>query len=468
MKAIEKDPKARYQSAEVMAEDLRRFLADEPIKARQVSASERYWRWARRNPVIAVLGGVLTAVLTVGFVVMAVLWSRAEQSAEKARSKEQIAQTLATNEAKARGKAEAQERIALEKAEQLAREDYVNRVNRAYREVQDDNIRLAEDLLHGCPPERRGWEWHYVKRLAHLDLMTLEGGSGSVETLAFSPVGQWVVTGTGKPLYDDSPGGPSPSIHVWDVAAGTRRRTLQGMTSAIVAGLAVSPDGTKIAACGGPQVIVWDASNGEVLWTRSEPAGPASRSAMSVAFTPDGRSLVVGYGVYAGQDRGYVKVWDSATGRERLRLPGPVGGVNKLAIHPDGKRLALAGSEVVELWDIAARTKQGELRGHKRWVFCLAFSPDGKRLATGGWDRTIRLWDLKRGDLERVLYGHEGFVTGLAFSSEGTRLASTSEDRSVRLWDSSTGRLTATVHGHESFVQTVAFRPEWPRVCNRR
>ena len=63
LKAIEKDPKARYQSAEAMAEDLRRFLADEPIRARQVSAAERYWRWARRNPVIAVLGGVLTAVL---------------------------------------------------------------------------------------------------------------------------------------------------------------------------------------------------------------------------------------------------------------------------------------------------------------------------------------------------------------------------------------------------------------------
>ena len=73
-KAIEKDPKARYQSAEAMAEDLRRFLADEPIQARQVSAAERYWRWARRNPVIAVLGGVLTALLvatTVGSMVAA-------------------------------------------------------------------------------------------------------------------------------------------------------------------------------------------------------------------------------------------------------------------------------------------------------------------------------------------------------------------------------------------------------------
>ena len=67
-------PEARYPSADAMAEDLRRFLADEPIQARQVSTAERYWRWARRNPVIAALGGVLTAVLvavTVGSLVAA-------------------------------------------------------------------------------------------------------------------------------------------------------------------------------------------------------------------------------------------------------------------------------------------------------------------------------------------------------------------------------------------------------------
>ena len=45
-----------------------------------------------------------------------------------------------------------------------------------------DNIELAEDLLHGCPPGRRGWEWHYVKRLAHLDRLTLESGSPSAES----------------------------------------------------------------------------------------------------------------------------------------------------------------------------------------------------------------------------------------------------------------------------------------------
>src|SRR5262249_27400814 len=65
LKAIEKDAGDRYASAEAGAEDLGRFLDDEPILARRVAAAERYARWARRNPVIAVLGGVLTAVLLV-------------------------------------------------------------------------------------------------------------------------------------------------------------------------------------------------------------------------------------------------------------------------------------------------------------------------------------------------------------------------------------------------------------------
>ena len=62
LKAVEKDPKARYASADAMSEDLRRFLADEPIHARQVGNAERCGP-ARRNPAIATLGGVVTALL---------------------------------------------------------------------------------------------------------------------------------------------------------------------------------------------------------------------------------------------------------------------------------------------------------------------------------------------------------------------------------------------------------------------
>jgi eukaryotic-like serine/threonine-protein kinase len=98
LKAIEKDPKTRYQSAEAMSEDLRRFLADEPIKARQASALERYWRWARRNPGVAVLGGALTALLflvTAGSLVAASYFQRLASSETWAKQQSQEAQTAA-------------------------------------------------------------------------------------------------------------------------------------------------------------------------------------------------------------------------------------------------------------------------------------------------------------------------------------------------------------------------------------
>ncbi len=62
-KAIERDPNHRYATASDLAADLQRFLGDEPIRARRATVVERYVRWARRNPVIATLGAILTAVL---------------------------------------------------------------------------------------------------------------------------------------------------------------------------------------------------------------------------------------------------------------------------------------------------------------------------------------------------------------------------------------------------------------------
>ena len=93
LKAVEKDPKARYISADAMSEDLRRFLADEPIQARQVSTAERYWRWARRNPMIATLGAVVTALLvavTVGSMLAAAYFKESARREMNLAVREQI------------------------------------------------------------------------------------------------------------------------------------------------------------------------------------------------------------------------------------------------------------------------------------------------------------------------------------------------------------------------------------------
>ena len=468
-KAIDKDPARRYASAGALAEDLQRFIDDEPIQARRVSDAERLWRWSRRHKAVAALLATLATVLTLGCAVMAVLWSRAEQSASIARSKELIAQTLATKEAAARGEAqalatkeatargeaEAQQRLALEKAELLAREDYVNRVNRAYREVQDDNVALAEDLLHGCDLKRRGWEWHFVERLCNSERRVLDLGNTSVNALAFSPDGTWAVAGSGAPAMSGA-SSEAPLISVWDVDSGQRRKTLPGAKGTVL-DVAVSPDGKKVAAgCSAGLVLVWDVATGQSAWTQSEPG----LDAMSVSFSPDGQSLAVGYGAYNGEQVGRVKVWDVASGKEIKSFTGPRGGVNKVAFHPDGKRLAVAGSEVVEVWDLETGRKHHDLKGHKKWVYCTAYSPDGKWLATGAWDGTVKLRDAATGVEALTIFAHEGFVLNLAFSPDSRNLATTSEDRSVRLWEVPTGRRLATFHGHTDFVQAVAFRPD--------
>src|SRR5262249_46448749 len=83
LKAIEKDPRARYASAQALAEDLGRFLDDQPILARRVGPAEWYLRWARRNPVIAVLGGALTAVLVIATIASMVAAGRMAALAER-------------------------------------------------------------------------------------------------------------------------------------------------------------------------------------------------------------------------------------------------------------------------------------------------------------------------------------------------------------------------------------------------
>ena len=77
LKCLQKDPAKRYASAESLAEDLRRFLEDRPIRARRISSAERLLRWGRRNKLVAGLLASLVVTLVAGFVVSTTQWIRA-------------------------------------------------------------------------------------------------------------------------------------------------------------------------------------------------------------------------------------------------------------------------------------------------------------------------------------------------------------------------------------------------------
>jgi WD40 repeat protein len=305
-------------------------------------------------------------------------------------------------------------------------------------------------------------------------LRTLSAYLPHVYVVAFTKDGKTLAVGSGVAELDRS---LNPEkyhknegvIQLWEVASGNVRATLKGHTGPVTS-LAFTPDGMALVSGSTDMTVrLWDVLRGrhrilfqgqvKMLDQRSSlhiPLGLGRafieaqqiehrESVTGLALSADGKTLA------AATQTGHVYVLVLPDGKRWSAQHKPE--ISAVAISPDGKTLA-TGNESnnrlvpadVKLWDLARHKERAKLSGYNAPGICsIAFTPDSKTMATGtgivNKRRTvvlsgeIRIWDTTRGNLLTVIKGHSDCIFSVAFSHDGKFLASGSADNTVKVWE---------------------------------
>jgi hypothetical protein len=333
MKALEKDRNRRYETANALAADVQRYLADEAVQACPPSTTYRLRKFAGRNKsALALLTVIVAALVTTGTVATVGHFRTSAALTREAAANKQLESTL-----------------------------YYQTIDLAEQARAAGQVRLAEQLLRDCKPALRGWEWHYLNRLRYGRTPAVEHPS-HLFTLAVSPGGRLVAVG-----------GSDGTITVRDgqrLGVVWRRRAHDSWARSV----AFSPDSQRLVSGGWDRRIrLWNMTDDLPMWEAK-----ADDIVQCVAYHPDGH-LIASSGA-----SGHVQVWDARTGDLVSAIANHDDNLFALAFSPDGRELAGGGSDGrVKIW----RTADGGLvRPHPARVGREAadVGPGGGADRTGG------------------------------------------------------------------------------------
>jgi eukaryotic-like serine/threonine-protein kinase len=426
-KAMSKEPAERYATARELADDLRRFLDDKPIRARPPSLRQRLRKWARRHRAV-----IWTAATLLVFAAAALaaggVWHMLE-----------IEATLAE---------------VRQRERELRQHSYIQDIVLAWQAMREGEQERMRGLLDRHIPEDgqedlRGFEWYYFQRRSRgllQEAAKVAAHEGGAYCVTYSPDGRTLASA-----------GMDGVIRFWDARTLHPKGELRGGQSEINE-VAFAPNGKSLASAGDDRTVwLWDlASMRQQAILRPE---GCRNELESLAISPDGKVLAAG-----GRDGG-VWSWDFASGKLKAALNPGAGSIHYLTFAPDGRFLAIANHEGgVLLLDPATLQERGKFHPSGP-MYSLAISHDGRTLAGGsGLVGRILLWDLTTKRRGHDLPGHEGSILqSLSFSPDDTLLVSGGEDGRVRLWDVRSGGLRSSERGHTRHVWGTAFAPdgEW-------
>lgn len=440
LKCLSKEPERRYESAGALADDLDRFLRDEPVIARPVTVAERVWRWCVRHPMVSVLATILFLMTVLGTPTLAWKWNDAnhhrrlaEKNAERLRKERDTAKQL-------RETAEANQKRAEDLQEATRQHLYFRRIGQAYGEWQSNLVGRAASRLEECPEDLRSWEWYHLNHLCRSEYHTLRGHDSEVGCLKYSDDGRTIISSSG--IIGDTRNGEAI---IWDAITGQSRHVLKGSDGPIL-DIAVSADYSTIVTASAGNVKIWNDQGQEQKPLENQPLG-----AFAAALSSNGKVLAT------GGFRPTISLWDVATGKLIKTFDGHNSNIFGLAISPDGTTLYSSSYDAtIRIWSIETGRQIYDPIKAPEQIYYMALSPDGRYLAHA-YSNTLLVTDLTVEPLEPVPYLCAcGRINSLCFSPEGRRLAISGMNGNVLFIDLKTGRELRRMHTHDGKVEAVA------------
>ena len=269
------------------------------------------------------------------------------------------------------------------------------------------------------------------------ELMVLSGHTDSVLTVAFSPNGELLVSGSSD-----------KTIRLWESETGKLRRA-RDEHAAPVTTVAFSPEDKKFWSASRQNNMLrsWYSRDGG-RWSFKTSSVDMVKSITTVAFSQYSKTFARAVELtMALKDKFQFAVFLSETETGNDFVPIFTKHTQKivaLTISPSGEFIATGSSDwTIEVWKVRDTAPLNEmdlgdplwiLKGHAGTVTSVAFSPNGKMLATGGVDQRVRLWDLTTGQHLHTFSNHTSKISAVAFASDDV-FASGSSDGTVFIWD---------------------------------
>ncbi|KAF5339115.1 hypothetical protein D9611_011179 [Ephemerocybe angulata] len=273
-------------------------------------------------------------------------------------------------------------------------------------------------------------------------LPPMQGHTCMVRSVAFSSDTKYIASGSAD-----------KTVRVWMALTGAQVLKLEGHVDQVRT-VAFSPNGKHVASGSFDRTIrVWDVETGVLTAT----LGHAS-NVTSLTFSPNNRYIASGSG------DGTVQIWDSEAmepASNPLRGHGTT--IDTVFFSSSGKYLASGSCQMTRVWHaLPQATVSGTPAFHTQEITVIKFFPNGRHFASGSRDGTIHVWDTITGQPASDPLGGLGEVRCLAISHDGKYIASRSvNDNAIRVRNIQTGRTVFEPRiPHGNFIHSVTFSPD--------